>query len=80
MIVGPGKAIDWLDGLSERTVETVGNTIVRDAAAVSLEPKSYAVSVSGFTPIPFDKIGLHKDLYRPRLPSRTELSSGGGNP
>jgi|GEM_PF-271547 len=72
VILGPGKAIDWLDGLSERTVETVDNTIVADAAAVSLNPKSYVVSVPAFAPIPFDKIGLYKDLYRDRLPSATE--------
>jgi hypothetical protein len=80
VIVGPGKTIDWLDGLSERTVETVGNTIVRDAAAVSLDTKSYTVSVPGFAPIPFDKIGLYRDHYRHRLPSRTDSSDEGTNP
>jgi hypothetical protein len=68
VIVGPGKAIDWLDGLSERTVATVDNTIVQDAAAVSLDPNSYSVSVPGFAPIPSNRIGLYKDPYRPRLP------------
>ena len=80
VIVGPGKTINWLDGLSERTVETVDNKIVGDAAAVSLDPKSYSVSVPGFAPIPFDKIGLYKDLYRDRLPSGTEPLGGGTNP
>jgi hypothetical protein len=80
VIVGPGKAIDWLDGLSEKTVETVGNTIVKDAAAVSLDLKTYTVTVPGFAPIPFNKIGLNKDRYGRRLPSRTELPGGGTNP
>ena len=80
VIVGPGKAIDWLDGLSERTVETVDNTIVKDAAAVSLDPKNYSVSVPGFASIPLDEIGLYKDHYRQRLPSRTDSSDEGTNP
>ena len=64
VIVGTGKAIDWLDRLSEKTVETVGNTIVKEPTAVSLDPKTYTVSVPGFTPIPFSQIGLYKDAYR----------------
>ncbi len=65
VIIGSGKAIDWLDGLSEKTVETVGNTMVTDAASVSLHPRTYAVKVAGFEPIPFKKIGLVSDRRRP---------------
>ena len=64
VIVGTGDPIDWLDGLNDKTVETVGNTMVKDAAAVSLNSKTYAVTAPGFSPIPFDKIGLYKDRYR----------------
>lgn len=65
VIIGPGKAIDWLDGLSEKTVDTVANTVVKDAAAVSLDPRTFAVRVAGFEPIPFGRIGVRKDRYRP---------------
>lgn len=68
VIIGAGKAIEWLDGLSEKTVETVDNTIVKETAVVSLDPKTYEVSVPGFDAIPFQKIGLRKDRYRRHLP------------
>ena len=64
VMIGTGKTIDWLDGLSEKTVDAVDNTIVKDASAVSMNPRTYAVKVSGFTPIPFNRIGLYKDRYR----------------
>jgi hypothetical protein len=67
VIVGTAKAIDWLDGLNEKTVETVGNTVVKDAAAASLNRKTFAVEVPGFPAIPFSRIGLYQDRYRPQL-------------
>ena len=70
VIVGTGKAIDWLDGLNEQTVETVGSTIVKDPADVSLDRRTYAVRAPGFSPIPFKKIGLYPDRYRPRWLAR----------
>ncbi len=66
VIVGTAKAIDWLDGLNEKTVETVGNTVVKDAAAASLNRKTFAVEVPGFPAIPFSRIGLYQDHYRPQ--------------
>lgn len=64
VIVGTGKPIDWLDGLNEQTVETVGNQVVKDGAAIGLNRQTYAVRVPGFSPIPFHKIGLYQDRYR----------------
>jgi len=64
VIIGKGKTIDWLDGLSEKTVATLGNTLAKDGAAVGLNPKDFTVTVPGFKPIPFAQIGLVKDTYR----------------
>ncbi len=64
VIIGKGKSIDWLDGLSEKTVETSGNRSVKEPSEVSLDRKKYSVKVEGFPTIPFDSIGLVKDRYR----------------
>jgi hypothetical protein len=72
VIIGEGKAIDWLDGLSEKTVETVNNTLVKEATTVSLNPKTYAVKVPGFSPIPFPQIGLYPDRYRVDWPDKVK--------
>ena len=64
VIVGSGKPIDWLDGLDEKTVETVGNRIVADPSNVGLDPKSYSVNVPGFIPLPRSEMGLRSDRYR----------------
>ena len=66
VIIGCAKVIDWLDGLSEKTVETERNQVVSDGSKVSLDLKTYEVSVPGFSKIPFQEIGLYEDNYRAR--------------
>ena len=72
VIIGTHKAIDWLDGLSEKSVLTVNNTIVKEPATVGLNLKTYSVKVAGFTPIPIKQIGLYRDRFRKGEPSRTD--------
>lgn len=64
VIIGNGKPIDWLDGLSEKSVTWTGNTVVKQASEVSLDPKSFRVKAPGFSPIPYHQIGLQRDSYR----------------
>jgi hypothetical protein len=66
VIVGTGRPIEWQDGLSEKTVETDGNVIVKTPAEVGLNPKVFTVTVKGFAPIPFSQIGLQKGRGRHR--------------
>ncbi|MEY2787287.1 MAG: hypothetical protein RLZZ34_430, partial [Verrucomicrobiota bacterium] len=65
VIIGRGKAIDWLDGLNETTVTVEANTVVADGAAVGLDARRRTVRVPGFPPIPFSRIGLRADTHRP---------------
>jgi hypothetical protein len=71
---GTGKWIDWLDGMSEKTVETRDNWTSGDPGFVDaakgdyrLRPDAPALK-TGFKPIPFDRIGLRKDPFRRTLP------------
>ena len=66
IMVGLGKTIDWLDGLSETTVETVGNVSVKSGSEVGLNPKTFTVNVPHFTALPVAQFGLYKDAYRKR--------------
>jgi len=72
--IGKGKWIDWLDGLSEKTVECVGNWTEGDPGFVDAArgdfrlKKDAPVLKQGFKPIPFQKIGLYRDEYRPVEP------------
>jgi hypothetical protein len=67
---GNGKWIDWLDGLSEKTVEVTGNWTSEDPGFVDSANHNYklkpgAPALNGaFKPLPLDKIGIHKDKYR----------------
>ena len=65
VIIGRGKAIDWLDGLNETTVTVEANTVVADGAAVGLDSRRRTVRVPGFPSIPFSRIGLRADTHRP---------------
>ncbi len=74
--LGKGKWIDWLDGLSEKTVECTGNWTAGDPGFVAAAKgdfglkKDAPVLKQGFQPIPFGKIGLYSDEYR-RLKPQT---------
>lgn len=67
---GRGKWIDWLDGMSEKTVETLNNWTEGDPGFVNPEGGDYhlrsnaPVLKSGFNPLPIDKIGPQPDEYR----------------
>jgi Right handed beta helix region len=71
--VGKGKWIDWLDGMSEKTVEVKGNYTEGDPGFVNLAGHDYRLRPdspalkTGFQPIPFARIGLHRDRYRAAL-------------
>ena len=67
VVIGKGKPIDWLDGLSEAAVETSGNTFVKTPAEVRFDPVHRRVQAAGFQPLAFDRIGLYRDAYRRRL-------------
>lgn len=72
LIAGKGKPIDWLDGLSEKTVETARNWIGEDPGFVDPARGDYRLRpdaparAAGLVPIPFEKIGLYRDRFRPR--------------
>jgi hypothetical protein len=67
---GSGKWIDWLDGMSEKTVETVGNWTEGDPGFVAPSHGDYRLRSNapalklGYKPIPFTAIGLYRDEYR----------------
>lgn len=69
--IGKGKWIDWLDGMSEKTVECVGNWTEGDPGFVDAAKGDFRLKPNapmrrlGFQPIPFRKIGLYRDEYRP---------------
>lgn len=60
---GKGKWIDWLDGMSEKTVETVDNWTEGDPGFVNPAAGDYhlradaLVLKNGFKPLPIEKIG-----------------------
>jgi hypothetical protein len=79
---GSGKWIDWLDGLSEKTVETRDNWTEGDPGFVApanhdyrLRPDAPALK-TGFQPLPLSKIGLERDAYRGKLPVNRKSRSG----
>ncbi len=70
---GSGKWIDWLDGLSEKTVETHDNWTEGDPGFLAaanhdyrLRPNAPALK-TGFQPLPLSKIGLQQDAYRLKM-------------
>lgn len=72
---GSGKWIDWLDGLSEKTVETRDNWTQGDPGFVDPTRHDYHLKANapvrkqGFKPLPLSLIGLQRDRYRHQLPA-----------
>lgn len=70
---GSGKWIDWLDGMSEKTVDTRDNWTDGDPGFIAASKHDYRlrpgapVLKSGFQPLPLSKIGLQRDPYRRTL-------------
>lgn len=70
-----GRWIDLYDNLTDQIV-TIRDNIVDGDAGVEVTPKGVRLRKDspafkiGFQPIPVEKIGLYRDAYRKRLPSR----------
>lgn len=83
---GSGTWIDWLDGMSDKTVETVGNWTEGDPGFVAPARHDYRlkpgapVRKQGFRPLPLSRIGLQRDAYRRVAPqgvaAREDVPSG----
>jgi hypothetical protein len=73
---GSGRWIDWLDGLSAKTVETLDNWTEGDPGFVAPANHDYRLKpdspmlMKGFKPIPLSQIGLQLDGYRRNLPEK----------
>jgi hypothetical protein len=67
---GKGKWIDWLDGMSEKTVEMAGNWTEGDPGFVVPASGNYRlrddapVLKNGFKPLPLEQVGPQPDEYR----------------
>ena len=72
---GSGKWIDWLDNMSEKTVETRDNWTAGDPGFISPSTGDYRLAPGspmlklGFKQIPLSHIGLERDEYRRNLPA-----------
>jgi hypothetical protein len=70
-----GRWIDLYDNLNDKIV-AIRDNIVDGDAGVEITPKGVRLRKDspaykmGFQPIPVEKIGLYRDAYRKRLPSR----------
>jgi hypothetical protein len=66
---GKGKWIDWLDGMSEKTVEITDNWTEGDPGFVAPASANYRlrddapVLKNGFKPLPLDQVGPQPDEY-----------------